>query len=155
MVCTYLSSVHTIRVCNFSDIARPIGPAQEGYSSGAYYRTSPKMGAVHSRIDALVNKDWRALAAYADIPSDYYRRLWNPTIDEFADQSQKRKTIAIDSRQSMHERTTKAKNPASKPRLTKATPVPAQKLSSDDIRSKEYQDKLIRELSQASGLGTT
>lgn len=119
------------------------------------YRTSPKMGAVHSRIDALVNKDWRALAAYADIPSDYYRRLWNPKIDESADQSQERKTIALDSRQSMHERTTKTKNPASKPRLTKSTPVPSQKLSSDDIRSKEYQDKLIRELSQASGLGTT
>lgn len=45
------------------------------------YRSSPKMIILHSRIEAFVNRDWKTLERFDDIPASYFRRLWAPVGD--------------------------------------------------------------------------
>ncbi|MCB8749035.1 ATP-binding protein [Rhodoferax sp. U2-2l] len=116
------------------------------------YRTSAKMIPLHARIEAFVNKDWRALNQFLDISEDHYRRLWSPpgktTTDNLSQQVDRPyvpKPIA----------TTAKKNTsrsAAKPRATKANPTPPNQFSPEDIRSKEFQENMVNNMTKGLDL---
>lgn len=118
------------------------------------YRTSEKMIALHQRIDAFVRKDWRALQRFDDIPWDYFRRIWNPNPpnddapDPEAALAPSAKTPPNKPRQSGSPKTPR------KPRATKANPTPADALSKDQIKAKQFQHDMTQQLAKAAGVDT-
>jgi len=115
------------------------------------YRTSEKMIALHQRIEAFVNRDWRSLQRFDDIPWDYFRRLWSPkSLDEETASSR----ALIDTNQKTTTSPPRAsglpKGPR-KPRATKSNPTPANALSKAQIKAKQFQDDMTQQLVQAVG----
>jgi hypothetical protein len=118
------------------------------------YRTSARMIPLHSRIEAFANKDWRALNQFRDISEDHYRRLWSPpgktTTDDLSqhqvDSSSVPKPITITAAKIKKSRST------AKPRATKANPVPPNRFSPEDIRSKEFQENMVNNMTKGVDL---
>lgn len=116
------------------------------------YRTSPKMIAIHERIDAFVHRDWRALKRFNDIPWNDFRKLWeppNPGVDE-----PEGMPIPATPETKPTKAPTKRRSPQSKPRATKDNPTPPEKLSAAEIRARQFQENVIDKLSKASGFSS-
>lgn len=115
------------------------------------YRTSARMIPLHSRIDAFVNKDWRALNQFLDIPEDHYRRQWISTGktsgEELPRQQVDRSPVAESSPTTDAAKKNKSRS-TTKPRVTKANPTPPNQFSPEDIRSKEFQEYMVNKLTQ-------
>lgn len=115
------------------------------------YRTSPAMVTLHSRIEAFVKKDWRALCSFSDISSDYYRRLWNPPEPSDEAELPAESVVDDDGKKEKPKRPRRPSSAAKKPRATKSNPTPADQHSPEDIRSKEFQDALTKKIERATG----
>lgn len=119
------------------------------------YRTSAKMVALHQRIDAFVRKDWHALQRFDDIPSDYFRRLWNPTSpDDIATPPQTASDTPKEAPPKMPRQSESPKK-ARKPRANKANPNPPDTLSKAQIKAKHFQDDMTRQIAQAAGVNAS
>jgi hypothetical protein len=114
----------------------------------AVYRSSPKMIEVHSRIDALVKKDWRALQRFDDIPSDFFRRLWEPpSADAFA-------SFDEASYAGSNERTPATKGRTSRKTKSARSKSHAPGKSSDAaLKARRFQDEAIASLEKSAGIG--
>jgi AAA domain len=115
------------------------------------YRTSERMIALHQRIDAFVRKDWRALQRFDDIPWDYFRQLWNPPPSD--DDAPDAQTTSSDPKSSARKSPRHSGSPEKprRPRATKANPNPSQTLSPAQIKAKQFQDDMARQIAQAAG----
>jgi hypothetical protein len=101
------------------------------------YSSNEKMLVLHDRIDSLVNKDWRALQRFDDIPSDYFRKLWAPPPHD--DDDDKKSTSKTPSGKQQH-----ARAGSNQTKAIRETRTP---------KSKEFQDAMIRDITKAAGLG--
>lgn len=116
------------------------------------YRTSAKMVALHQRIDAFVRRDWRALQRFDDIPSDYFRRLWNlPLPDDLAGPQDTAGGALAEAPLKMPRQCEPPKR-TRKPRATKANPIPADTLSKAQLKAKQFQDEMTQQIAQAAGV---
>ncbi|RTL25449.1 MAG: ATP-binding protein [Burkholderiales bacterium] len=112
------------------------------------YRTSEKMIALHPRIDAFVRRDWRALQRFNDIPSDYFRRLWNPSSPEGDEPDAQPASVAP---KKPTPKTPRQSSAAKKPRATKSNPMPPETLSPAQIKAKQFQDGMAQKIARAAG----
>ena len=113
------------------------------------YKTSPQIVPLHHRIAAFVNKDARTLNSFLDIPSEHYRKLWKPeSIHSNSFPLPPADSLPLNNRAP----STRSRSLPEKSRKTeKSTSAHPEKLQAEDIRSKEFQDKLIQQITQASG----
>jgi hypothetical protein len=111
------------------------------------YRSSEKMIVLHQRIEALVQRDWRALRRFDDIPWDYFRQLWNQSspedheLDTQAARPSETKSSPTKTRQSIAAR---------KPRATKAKPTPSETLSPAEVQAKQFQNAMAAKIAEAA-----
>lgn len=119
------------------------------------YRTSAKMIALHQRIDAFAKRDWRALQRFDDIPWDYFRRLWNPTLTDGIAAAPQTASGAPTEVPPMIPRQSEPPKRARKPRATKANPNPPETLSKTQIKAKQFQDDMARQIAQAAGVNAS
>lgn len=113
------------------------------------YQSSPKMAELRPRIDAFVNKDWRALKHFSDIPWPHFQKMWAPRTpesdgasDEAPEPVNSPISFGASETQSTHKRARKA---------TKANPT-GKTLSDAELRAKQFQSEAIRRLAESSGV---
>tara|TARA_B110001454_G_scaffold215007_1_gene235698 strand:- start:1862 stop:2242 length:381 start_codon:yes stop_codon:yes gene_type:complete len=111
------------------------------------YRSSEKMIVLHQRINALVQRDWRALRRFDDIPWDYFRQLWNqPSPEDHELDTQAARPSATKSSPTKTRQSTAAR----KPRATKANPTPSETLSSAEVKAKQFQNAMAAKIAEAA-----
>lgn len=106
------------------------------------YRTNERMVVLHHRIEALVRRDWRALAQYEDIPSEHFRKLWHvkPDGHDEAPAPEPKGTLTADKDAKRPARkTTGKKGPARKDR---GAPGPELPLDVGEAMARKYEAHL-------------
>lgn len=116
------------------------------------YRTSEKMIELHRRIVAFVRKDWRALQCFDDIPWDYFRQLWNPLSPG---EEEPNPQPTSDTPKKTPPKTLRQGSSPKKPRATKANPTPAEMLSPEQIKAKQFQEGMAQQIAHAAGVSAS
>lgn len=114
----------------------------------AVYRASPKMIEIHERIDAFALRDWQALQRFSDINWRDFRKLWAPSSSEDARQEPEPVSGALDTK---HKAVPKPRVSRSASKATKKHPARSKNLSASEIRTKQFQESTIENLTKAAG----
>jgi AAA domain len=114
----------------------------------AVYQASPKMKEVHERIDAFAQRNWRSLMRFSDINWDDYRKLWAPASLENEELD---RSIAPAKPNTKVKVLAKPRVSQSKPKATKNNPTPSTNFSVEEIKTKQFQESMIENLTRAAG----
>lgn len=133
------------------DAALRMGMQQVTYELvDAVYRSSATMIEVHPRIDALVHKDWRALQRFDDIPSNVFRKLWepNPVADHVPSPKDERFLSTSKGNQNRPQGVSRKNKPS------KRNPPESTKQLNAELERKKFQQDMIAGLAKSAGAGS-
>lgn len=115
------------------------------------YRTSPAMTKIHDRIEALVQRDWRALKRFNDIPWNEFRKLWEPPAPKDDEQEMTQASATPDTK---FKAQPKRQKPQGKQKATTDNSAPPVKQTAEEIKARQFQENAIESLTKAAGFSS-